>query len=384
MAVSKKAIKNNNYKLKSSLKKNGLDHWRYFFNGVNTVTGDERIFFIELISENPALSPEKLSLPGAASDSKKIDSENLQDALAGNIEIESGATSSALPSFACVRAGVFGKHPKQMCRYLSNAEFSAAKKSFSIKAGGCAFADNELYGVLNVSEQDVQSFQECAGDSGRMEWNLKYERTFDDSETSTKDGFHWFASGITALFSGFVNYDGVEYAVSPDHSFGFTDKSWGTGFPVPFFHVSSGRLTSIFTGSVMKESGFALEADYDGKAVALAKFGPEFFSFGKKKRISKYESRWSCVRAPVNQGEDELHWSVSINCKKYILDIDIFCPISEMLVKDYYLPDGQVVKVLCGGSGSGEIRLYKLVRKSLELIQHCKVLDAVCEFGQKD
>ena len=64
--------------------------------------------------------------------------------------------------------------------------------------------------------------------------------------------------------------------------------------------------------------------------------------------------------------------------------MDVFCPASEMLVKDYWLSDGSLLKVLCGGSGSGEIRLYKQVKKSLELIQHAKILGASCEYGQKD
>ncbi len=383
MAVSKKAIKNNGYKLKGSLKKNGFDRWRYFFNGVNTASGEERLFFIELMSENPGVSYERTLLPQKEKE-ESIKAEDLQAALSGNIEIKASEQEKIIPSFACVRAGVFGSRPKQLSRYFPNSEFDIQKRGFGIKAGGCAFSDNELYGVVAVTEIEARSFTEWGTAAGRMEWNLKYERDFDAPETSSKKGERWLAGGLTARFSGMVSLDGQEYAVSPDHSFGYVDKSWGSGLPIPFCHLSSSRLTSIFTGKVMKNSGFALEGDYDGRLVALAKFEGESFGFGPQQKIKKYTSQWSCVRSPANDGNEELHWSASVNCKKYILDVDVFCLAREMQVQDCLMPDGSLLKVLRGGSGSGEIRLYKQIKKSLELIQHAKILGAACEYGEKD
>ena len=383
MSVSKKALKSNCYKLKGSLKKCGFDRWRYSFNGINAASGEERMFYIELMAENPAVSFERTILPQAEG-TPKIDADNLQAALAGNLDAPSSAGQKAIPSFACVRAGVFGSRPKQLNRFFANSELNAKKKGFEIKAGGCAFGDNELRGVMAITEVEARSFTEWGSSSGRMEWNLKYERDFDAPETFSKDGMHWLAGGLTARFSGMVTLDGQEYAVSPDHSFGYVEKTWGPALPLPFMHVSSSRLTSIFTGKVMKDSGFALGGDYDGRLVALAKFENEFYGFGPQQKIKKYTAHWSCVRSPLNDGNEELHWSASVNCKKYILDVDVFCPASEMLVKDYWLSDGSLLKVLCGGSGSGEIRLYKQIKKSLELIQHAKILGAECDYGQKD
>ncbi len=383
MSVSKKAIKGNGLKLKGSLKKCGFDRWRYFFNGVNAASGEERLFYIELMAENPALSYERTVLPEAEGE-PKIDAADLQAALAGNIETRPAQGPKIIPSYACVRAGVFGSRPKQLNRFFPNSEFVAAKRGFDVKAGGCAFSDNQLHGVLAITEVEARSFTEWKTACGRMEWNLKYERDFDAPETFSKDGTHWLAGGLTARFSGMVTLDGQEYAVSPDHSFGYVDKSWGPALPLPFMHISSSRLTSIFTGKVMKDSGFALEADYEGRLVALAKFENEFYGFGPQQGVKKYSAQWSCVRTPTNDGSEELHWSASVNCKKYILDVDVFCPAQEMLVKDYWLPDGSLLKVLCGGSGSGEIRLYKQIKKSLELIQHAKILGASCEYGERD
>ena len=121
MAVSKKSIKNNGYKLKGSLKKSGFDRWRYYFNGVNAASGEERLFYIELMSENPGVSFDHTILPQTDED-KKLDSSDLQDALAGNIEVKSEAKAKVIPSYACVRAGVFGSKPKQLNRFFANSE----------------------------------------------------------------------------------------------------------------------------------------------------------------------------------------------------------------------------------------------------------------------
>ena len=167
MSVSKKALKSNCYKLKGSLKKCGFDRWRYSFNGINAASGEERMFYIELMAENPAVSFERTILPQAEG-TPKIDADNLQAALAGNLDAPSSAGQKAIPSFACVRAGVFGSRPKQLNRFFANSEFNAKKKGFEIKAGGCAFGDNELRGVMAITEVEARSFTEWGSSSGRM------------------------------------------------------------------------------------------------------------------------------------------------------------------------------------------------------------------------
>ena len=66
--------------------------------------------------------------------------------------------------------------------------------------------------------------------------------------------------------------------------------------------------------------------------------------------------------------------------------MDIYCKTSEMFVRDYETPEGQrqLLKVLGGGTGFGEIRVYKKVGHNLELLEHANVNDAVCEYGSID
>ena len=41
-------------------------------------------------------------------------------------------------------------------------------------------------------------------------------------------------------------------------------------------------------------------------------------------------------------------------------------------------------KILGGGTGFGEVRIYKKVKKNLELIDHINTLDVLCEYGSTD
>ena len=66
MSVTKKCIKANRYQLNGALKKNGVNIWRYTFNGIETSTGLERKFlqmtFKMFLQEQPLLKKSKVNL----------------------------------------------------------------------------------------------------------------------------------------------------------------------------------------------------------------------------------------------------------------------------------------------------------------------------------
>lgn len=383
MSVSKKALKRNEYKLKGSLRKCGFDRWRYVFNAVNRASGDERNFFIELSILNPAVSPQATVV--YESQVEKLGESDLQAALSGNLDSQS-SYSQTVPSYCCVRAGILGDRPRALAKCFPCDEFVLQKNGFDVKVGECFFSDSDLSGLLTVTKNDLVKNPQPKSDAGRMVWDLKYRRVFDTKPVPAKNSVSWFATGIYTEFSGTVSFDGVEYVVSPESSFGYTDKIWGSDIPFPFVHISCPRLTNVFTGRPMPDSGFAVEGEFDGNCASAAKFLGDEYSFGKGKKIKKFTSIWSCVRTPSNSGTEELHWSVSLNSKKYILDIDVFCDASEMIVKEYCMTHGhgEVLRVLGGASAMGEIRLYRQRRKTLELIQHAKISKAFAEYGEKD
>jgi hypothetical protein len=89
---------------------------------------------------------------------------------------------------------------------------------------------------------------------------------------------------------------------------------------------------------------------------------------------------------PPDEEGGKLHWSVSADTKKWVIDIDIMCPVKELFVRNIELPEGgrKIMKQLVGGTGTGEIRLYHHVGKNLELIEDAHIADALCEFGQPE
>ena len=84
-----------------------------------------------------------------------------------------------------------------------------------------------------------------------------------------------------------------------------------------------------------------------------------------------------------NPEENLLHWSVSLNSKLWVIDIDIFCKIKELNNRTIELPEGrrQVLNLLEGGTGTGEIKLYKHIGNTLEQIEHATLVKVFCEFG---
>lgn len=383
MLVSKVNNKNNCYKLKGSLKKNGIDCWRYFFYGTSRSTDEKRCFYIELMVENPAISPDAIVLNRI--DSPKLSEEDLQRSLLGIApEKNEKSSDTRLPSFVVVRSGVLGNKSKQLKNYFKFTDLKIAKKGFDIKVSDILFTDSKLQGKLSVPRVGMNNRTASISESGNISWNLNYERLQDSSPVSTKDDKHWFPSGIKIAFSGEIILDDEVYSVSPKNCFGYADKNWGKTLCEPFFHISSSKLTSIFSGKCLQNACFTVQGPFDNTVSALIYFDDESFEFGDSKKYSNYEAVFNCIQTPNE--EKKLHWSVSLHNKNLVLDIDIFCTDTEMVVRDYELPyaENKILKILTGVAGTGEIRLYKKSKKSIELIQDCIIDNTLCEYGCLD
>ena len=87
-----------------------------------------------------------------------------------------------------------------------------------------------------------------------------------------------------------------------------------------------------------------------------------------------------------NHSERMLHWSFSLNDKQTIVDIDIFCRLTELNNRIIEKPEGNrnIISLLEGGTGFGEIKLYKKNKKAIEQIEHAKLTKVICEFGKSD
>ena len=81
---------------------------------------------------------------------------------------------------------------------------------------------------------------------------------------------------------------------------------------------------------------------------------------------------------------DEVHtWHINASNKNSKMEMVLYCKRDEMMLFNYEAPDGQKRhnRLWNGGNGWGEIKLYK---KDGTLIDHVKMENAGCEYGEYD
>ena len=384
MENSKISKRFDQYILRGKLRQEGFERWRYVFSAVSKITGNERKFFIELYIVNPAISP-KVAVISQKS-RLAISEADLQYALAGT---ESAAHANdeidVKPSYVLVKAGIFGEGGKQINKFYSSAQAAFIKGSGKFKVGECIFGTKELAGSVLVTAQDLRVRPELLCNAGVMDWDLKFERTIENPPLYNRKNILWIPIGAKTLFSGSVHFDNQEYVVLPQTANGYIDKTWGDQLNSPYFHISSSKLMSIISGRQLLNSCFVLEGEFDGKLCAIINFDGEKYIIQNKKIFKKDVIIHDCSRIVDNAEGEKVHWSVSIHNGKFVIDIDLYCKEKELFVRDYEIPQGRrsLLKVL-GGIGNGEIRVYKKIRKNLELLEHANINDAICEFGQTE
>lgn len=384
MAV-KKINKNERYMLKGSLRKCGFDRWRLVTCGISNTTGEERSFLFEFYVLNPAVSPKEAVL-GFKSRFERT-SADLQYALAGT---EAAHTSNAetfvQPSYVMVKAAVLSQGGKHINAFFPCAEVSLGKGDTILRMGTekreCMFSEKGTHGIVTVSEQDLAEEPELLCNSGSISWNLRFDRQISFSQICKTKLMNWACVGGKTSCSGAIALDGEVYTVFPKRSFGFYDKNWGKDFVSPFIHLSGSNFISKISGHQLESSCFALQGEFEKSLHILTCIEGKEVNFLCAKRRG-YSVNYSCTEISSDEENIRLHWSVSVHNRKYVLDIDVFCDTRKMLLCDYESPAGgrKVLKVLGGGTGNGELRLYKKVHKNLELLEHVELADCLCEYG---
>ena len=385
MSVSKKAIRINRRRLSGSLRKNGYNLWRFVFNGTENITGLEKKFFIELAYINPMLSPAEAVL--GFKSRRKISEEDLQNVLAGTSSAHSIQSESiAVPSYVVVRAGIFGDGAKQLCGYFPYNDVRESLRFFDVEADSCRFSEQKLSGQIEYSALTLREHPEFLCNPGFIKWNLQYEIRFGLPVGFNSRESAWYATGARTVFAGTITVDGKEYNVVPKKSLGYIDRSLGKTLPEDWLHISSSNLTSLITGKTLQESCCIVQGIYKDRISLLLDFENKVLKFTADSSKRLYSSMWECTQMPADADGEKLHWSVSFTNKKYVIDIDVYCSVSLLFLRSLELPEGErkVLKLLCGGNGTGEIRLYKKIKKNIELIEHAHIANALCEFGKHE
>lgn len=385
MGTSKKTQNCNKIGLSGSQKKTGVNYWRYFFSGINKQTGAEKAFSLEFEIINPSLASEEPVL--GYKPRINFSTDDLQYSLAGTDSAINFETEEMVkPSFVAIRISRLGKEYKQLCRYVTYNELKINVKEFEIQIGNIYFSNDSLSGFIDISKEECEKHPEYFCDSGYCSWNLTYDVHKDFNEGFKDKERFWFPLGLDSVFNGVLNFDGNEYLVYPKKSFGFIERLWGKTYPSVWFHVSSNNLTSIITGQHLFNSAFVAKGIFDERLSFLASFDDADIIFKADSKRRDYTVIWDCNQMPSNDEDDDpvLHWSVSINSKVWIIDIDVFCKIKELANKKLEMPEGRrkLLSIVQGGTGTGEIKLYKRIKHTLEQIEHAKLSNVVCEFGQ--
>jgi hypothetical protein len=385
MAGSKKNQRFDQYLLRGKLRHEGFEKWRYDFCAVHKDTGVEKKFFIEMYLVNPAISPKVAVI---AQKSRLAFSENdLQYALAGTMATKNAEPEVVVrPSYVLIKAGMFGENGKQINNFLPSAQLSYSKDSGVFKVGDCSFSSYSLTGSVYVSEDDLREKPELSCNAGAMDWELTFKRDISCGLMGFKQDTVWVPTGAKTSFSGTIHIDGEEFIAYPQNSFGYSDKKWGIHLNDPYFHLSSSKLTSIITGKSMTNSCLVIDGEYNGKIQAFLNVDGHNFRIARPSLFKCFSEFHECTQMPTDEDGEKLHWSLSIHKGKYVIDIDVFCRAEEMFVRDYEIPQGRrtLIKVLGGGTGKGEVRIYKKIHKNLELLEHANIYDVSCDFGQKE
>ncbi|MBQ3671036.1 MAG: hypothetical protein II921_06110 [Treponema sp.] len=362
--------------MRGNFRSEGFQRWRYVFNGVSKSTGQSRVFFVEMYLVNPAVSPDEVVI--AQKSRPVIDVSELISAPVV------GGEFSVRPSYIAVKCGCFGKNGCHFNKFLPVSQISWNKDTGRINVGTFEFSSEMLFGAVSVSEDELEQSPELLCRAGEMSWNLTMEKVYEVKPFHQKKGEVWNPSAVKAFYSGIVVCNGEEFTVSQKTSYGYHDKYWAKSFGKQYFHLSSSRLSDVISGTMLYDSYFVFETDSLGKMKFQLKLGEQVYKFDRSALLSCFKEEHECVQVPSHEGQKEkLHWSLSIHKGKLIIDIDVYCDAEELFVRDYEIPQGNriLMKVLGGGEGHGEIKVFKKVKQNLEMISHIGIYNCISEYG---
>lgn len=384
---NKKQLKDNKFGFTGSKKKVGINYWRFVFNAQEEISGAEQMFFIELEMINPWLSPNEVLL--GFKPRVKITADDLQYALAGTQSAQNIDTESIIqPSYCSIRIGKYGENAKQICTYFPIKEMAFFSKPFEIVYGSNSFSDNMLKGAIAISSEENNAHPEYLCDEGSASWELKYDSKTEISAGYNSNNTRWFPSGLKTFFTGNLTFDDVNYTVDMRKSAGYIERYWGKNFPEKWFHISSSELTSMITGKMLFDSSFAVQGLFDQRISLIGKFDSLELAFLADSSKRSYNIVWDCSQMPEAEDPQSnlLHWSLSVDNKNWVVDIDVFCKIKELFNRYIELPEGsrKILNILQGASGTGELKLYKKNGTTIEQIEHAQLTKVVCEFGNTE
>ena len=362
--------------LKGPLATQGYDWWWHNFTGYSRKTGEEKSFFIEYYVCNPALSRNTPILG----------------------QLPRNRAVNRRPSYALIKAGVWGTGAKQIHNFYPISEFTSSDTFLNVRIGNCLLTETRMDGKCRVTEEEAKAHPEYMCNAGTMEWDLSINKKISYHvgygasrifrELNAFEMF-WHAEGIKTEYSGEVILDGEIYDVIPEKSYGYADKNWGQDFTSPWLWISSCDLKSRISGKTLSNS-----------AVEFGGGRPKVFGIPMERKLLGglyYEGKmydynfsrfWTGAKTiyKFEEGKSTNTWRVKAVNKDSELELVLKCPKEEMLLINYEAPNGKKLhnQLWNGGTGYGRIKLYEKYNGRRILIDEIDMRHTGCEYGEYD
>ncbi len=359
------------FMLTGPLRKKGYDWWWHSFTGYNEHTGEERSFFLEFFTVNPA------------------------HGCAEPIFGQKGEGKN--PSYLMVKCGSWGEDGVQLHRFFGWDHVRVRMgNNFGVKAADCYLDEEKTCGQVSIAETDAKIHPEWMCGSGSMRWKLKIRK-----ETAFHVGYgagwlfrklnsfemYWHAQGMKTAYEGWVDFNGERYLVRPEDCFGYADKNWGSDFTSPWVWLSSNDLISTITGERLENSVFDIGGGRPRafKIPLNRKLLSDFWYEGKSYEFN-FSKFWTFCRTRFDcrETETEIIWHVEQKTRRAKMITDIRCLKKDMLLVNYEAPNGKKLhnRLWNGGNGSGTVSLYVKKRGRYRLLDRVSAKHVGCEYGE--
>lgn len=377
--MNKHDLTRNYWMLDGPFAKKGYDWWWHNFTGINEETGEEKTFFIEYFTCNPAIANER---DGGQTPTLGQDPLNKEKGFR--------------PSYLMIKCGWWGKDAVQLHRFIPWKDVSIKnnKTGFQLTALDCSASDTHLTG--NVQINDSANHPEWMCGDGSMQWdlNIKKDVAFNVGYGAGKIfrdlkafEMYWHAEGMKSFYEGSVTANGKKYKIIKEKSFGYADKNWGSNFTSPWVWLSSNDLVSKISGKKLENSVFDIGGGCPKVfGVSLKrKLLSDFWYEGKSYEFN-FSKFWTFCRTKFDckETEEKIIWYVRQETRKAVMETQMECPKSQMLLVNYESPDGakRHTRLWNGGTGYGTIKLYKKAHHKLELLDEVEANHLGCEWGE--
>lgn len=364
----------NGYMLQGKLAQRGYDWWWHSLVGVSKRSGLPRPFFIEYFVINPGL--------GGA------------EPILG--QLPENQRQGIRPSYAMLKVGSWGEEDAvQIHNFYGIQDFAAATERMDVRISSHVATETHLKGAVELSEQEAAQHPEYMSDAGSMSWDLSAEKvlSFNLGWATSKlfrslNAFqmYWHVEGMRTRYQGTIVFNGEEFEVTPETSYGYQDKNWGQTYSNPWVWLNCNYLTSNTTGEKL-----ALTSLDVGGARAIF-FGiplPRgliiaFYHEGKLYDFS-FSSFWLLPRQrfDVQVAKNELRWDITASTILAKIEIAFTCPKDTMQWLNYENPDGEWKhrQLWNGGYVSGTVNLYRRAGFGFEHIDTFNGAFGGCEYG---